>query len=88
MADAVCEHESFVAGESFPTYDDLEKKLERFKHQTFTEFWKRDARSVESATRRMDRHLKKELKYYEVTFCCIHGGKSFKPKGKGVRITS
>ena len=28
------------------------------------------------------------LKYYEVKFCCIHGGQAFKPKCKGRRNTS
>ena len=88
MAGTVNEPESFVMGELFQTYDDLEKKLERYERQTFTEFWKRDTRTVESAKKSMDRQLKKELKYYEVKFCCIHGGKSFKPKGKGIRSTS
>ena len=27
-----------------------------------------------------------ELKYYQLKFCCIHGGK-FKPGGSGIRDT-
>ena len=34
----------------------------------------RDARTVETTKRRMDRQLKEELKYYEVKICCMHGG--------------
>jgi len=79
---------TFSVGELFKSFSELEQKLNAYKTKNFCEFWKRDARTVESATRkRIDRPIKKELKYYEVKYCCIHGGQAFKPKGKGMRNT-
>ena len=79
---------TFTVGELFQTYDMLERKLDEYKQKNFVELWKRDARTIEAARKRIDRPLKAELKYYEVKFCCIHGGQSFKSKGKGMRSTS
>lgn len=79
---------TFSVGELFQTYKLLERKLDEYKKKNYVELWKRDARTIEAARKRIDRPLKADLKYYEVKFCCIHGGQSFKPKGKGMRSTS
>ena len=79
---------SFSLGEEFESYEELEKKLNEYKAENYVEFWKRDARTVECAKRRLNKPLKQELRYYEIKFCCIHGGQTFKTKGKGVRVTS
>ena len=79
---------TFTVGELFESYDQLEKKLEEYKQKEFVQFWKRDTRTIEAARKRLDKPLKTDLKYYEVKFCCIHGGQAFKPKGKGRRNTS
>ena len=78
---------SFSVGEVFTSYDDLQTKVSLFEKQTFVKLWKRDSRSVEAASKRLNRALSDKLKYYEVTFCCIHGGKKFKAKGEGIHST-
>ena len=52
--------------------------------KAFSSILKRD-RSVEKAQVRISYKLNERLKYYEVTFRCIHGGKNFKSRGTGVR---
>ena len=44
-----------------------------------------DSRTIEAAHRRIDRP---SLKYYEVVYACIHGGRKFKSQGKGRRASS
>lgn len=91
MAEAASEEQAKVcinSGDLFSTYDELETKLKTYERQHFVQFWKRDARTVEAAKKRLDRFIKPELKYYEIKYCCIHGGQSFKGKGKGSRTTS
>lgn len=78
---------SFSVGEAFSNYDDLNSKITRFERKNFVKLWKRDSRSVEAASKRLNRDLSDKIKYYEVTFCCIHGGKKFKAKGEGIRTT-
>ena len=77
----------FTVGELFHSYEEFETKLKCYSSKTFTEFWKRDARTVATARRRLNRTINYNLQYYELTLCCIHGGKSFKPRGKGIRNT-
>lgn len=78
---------SFSVGERFRSFDELEEMLKRYEESTFTKFWKRDSRTVEAARRRMDRPLADCIKDYEVSYRCIHGGRKFKARGEGKRVS-
>lgn len=79
----------FEVGEKFESFEAFESKLERHKNVVFAEFWKRDSRTISGARKRgVERPIKTELRYYEVKYCCILGGQTFKAKGKGKRCTS
>ena len=46
----------------------------------------RDSRSIEAALKRnTKKQLKPDLKYAEITYCCIHGRKKYKPTSKRKR---
>ena len=75
---------TFSLGEAFDSFENLEKKTDDFKKANYVELWKREAKT---AKKRVEKYLKPELKYYELKYCCINGGRAFKPKGKGVRVT-
>jgi hypothetical protein len=79
---------SFAVGDFFSTFDELEAKVKAYENAQFMKFWKRDSRTIEAAKKRLNKFLKPELKYYELKYCCIHGGQAFKAKGKGSRSTS
>ena len=73
----------------FASIEELEAKIELFKKDNFVELWKRDSRTIAAARKRgVDRPLSPRLKYYEVKYCCVHGGQAFKPRGQGQRCTS
>ncbi|XP_019860459.1 PREDICTED: uncharacterized protein LOC109588787 [Amphimedon queenslandica] len=78
---------SFVLGERFESYDELEAKLKQYEKATYTQWWKRDCRTVDAAKRRVNRQLSDKIRYYEVVFKCINGGRKFKSKGEGIRST-
>ena len=84
------EIESFFAvGKLFASFAELEAKLEEYKRKKFVEFWIRDSRTIKAASKRgVDRPLAPALKYYEIKYCCIHGGQAFKARGKGIRSSS
>ena len=65
--------------------DALEKKLKSFECTTFTKFWKREARTIEAARKRINRHLNPDLNYYQLKYASIHGGQAFRPKSRAVR---
>ena len=76
---------SFALGNLFDSFDALSARIKHFKEVNSVKLWKREARSIEAAGKRLTRYLKPELKYYELKLCCIHGGQKFKSKGKGFR---
>ena len=76
---------SFVVGDCFESFAKLEARVEKFENSHFVKFRKRDTRTVEAARKRMNKSIKPELKYYEIKYCCIHGGQHFKSQGKGLR---
>ena len=86
------EHESnnvsFAVGESFKSFEELKMKVKQYEVKNFVQFWIRDSRTVKSAQKRLTKKLNEKIVYYEVVFCCIHGGKKFKSKGDGKRLSS
>ncbi len=79
----------FCVGDKFSTFKELESAVESYKKQHFVDLWRRDSRTIEASRKRgVDRPLKAELKYFELKYCCIHGGQRFVPRGRGKRSTS
>ncbi len=86
--DIDAEESPFKVRDSFKSYVELENKLKRFEKTHFTKFWKREARTVESSQKRVNRLLDPALKYYQLKYTCIHGGQSFRPRSTGIKNTS
>ena len=78
----------FSLGEAVDSFASLDKKIDAYKKDNCVELWKRAARTIKAAKKRVEKYLKPELKYYELKYCCIHEGQAFKTKEKGVRLTS
>ena len=76
---------TFRVGDSFTTFLELEEKVKSYVESNSVQLWEREARTVTSARKRVDRYLKSDLKYYQLKYCCIHGAKAFKTDGKGIR---
>ena len=56
--------------------------------ENFVKLWIRDSKSIEAAQQgRVKRKLSEKIRYYELTYACIHGGKKFKQRRKGARQT-
>ena len=68
---------SFAVGDSFQSFEEVEDSIRRYKEVHFVEFWKKDTRTIQAASKRLNRPLLPRLKYYEVKYCCIHGGQRF-----------
>lgn len=77
----------FVVGNQYPDFEAVKDAIQRHQKATGVQFWRRDARTVESAASQVKRPLSADLKYYDVRYCCIHGGKKFKKQGEGHRQT-
>ena len=84
----LAERVSFVLGEAFFTFPALEEKLQLYQQQNFVQLWIRDSRTVSAAKKCLTRNVNDSLCYYEIKYCCIQGGVSFKSRGKGKRTAS
>ncbi len=83
------EDATFTVGDEFPSLEELETALDKYKKKNYVDFWRRDSRTIAAAQKRgVNRPLNAELKYYEIKYCCIYGGQLFKSRGTGKRSLS
>lgn len=80
--------EVLIVGKSFSSFTEVENAIDAYQQAKGVQLWRRDARTIESAKMRVSRHLSDQLKYYDVRYCCIHGGRKFSKRGLGIRDTS
>lgn len=82
---------ALTVGERFESFAELEARITRFCAANSVQLWKRDARTIEAAKKRAGNiasRMPAALKYYQVRFCCIHGGLKFVSSSKGSRKSS
>ncbi len=81
----------FFVGEEFSSYAELAEKIKVYSAKKFISLYVRTSRSIKSAvgSRRIKlenwENLEHQLKYYEVEYDCIHGGKKYTSRSKGKR---
>ncbi|CAH0560493.1 unnamed protein product [Brassicogethes aeneus] len=73
-------------GNKYESFSALEKTIDAYCHANFINLWKRDSRRI--AASRIIKKIKLELVYYEVKYACIHGGRTYFKRGKGMHDTS
>ena len=88
---AAAGEQEITVGDIFSSFEEVKKKIEEYSESKFTQLWLRDARTIEAAAKRVPKRaarMKAELKYAQVVYCCIHGGKLFKKRGSTIRNTT
>ena len=76
----------FAVGDTFHSFEELSSAIRSYQITQKVQFYIRDSRTIEAASRRdTKKTFKRELKYAEITYHCIHGGKQYKPTSKGKR---
>ena len=78
--------------DKFSSLKDFESAISNYSKTNYVDLHKRDARTINQAIKEkkisQDRVKNKDLKYYQVKYNCIYGGrKNFKGRGKGARKT-
>jgi len=70
----------------FSSFEDLQKEIEVYQSEHFVQFYRRDSRTIDAALRRAPkRTFNPNIRYSELVYSCIHGGKTFKSESKGKR---
>lgn len=79
---------SFCVGEKFSSFSDFENKLTKYEKYNAIQMSRRDSRTLEAAAKRVPKRVEgapSKLKYYEVHYTCLFGGKTYTRKGNGIR---
>ena len=63
----------------------LMEKIAKYEEAKSCKFYIRDSRTIDGAKGRVKKSLNCDLEYYELSLCCIHGGK--KPREHGQRAS-
>ena len=75
-----------TVGDTFSSFEDLERRIDKYQKQHFVQFYKRDSRTIESSIRRAtNKKYNAAIKYTHVTYSCINGGRKFTSYSKGRR---
>ncbi|XP_067834789.1 zinc finger SWIM domain-containing protein 1-like isoform X2 [Heptranchias perlo] len=76
----------FRVGAEFSSYSELHREYRRYQKDYAVQLWTRHSRTIEAQRRRAPkRPMNDALKFAEIDYACIHGGKLFKTKGSGKR---
>lgn len=89
MASKECEE--IVVGDMFDNFEAVESRIAAYSTAKFTQLWMRDSRTIAAAAKRVPKRaasMKPELKYAQLKYCCIHGGKEFRKRGSSKRATT
>ena len=88
IMDAVGEGCVIELGSKFSSFTDLKNAIELYQQQNHVQLYISDSRKLQAMLTRTPKVAKEapsELVYYNLTYSCIHGGRKFKSRGKGVR---
>ena len=72
-------------GSFFTSFSEPEKIINQYQRIHFFQFYKRDSRTTEAASKRCNKTFNPRIKYSELVYTCFHGGKKFKSESKGIR---
>ena len=80
-------HKVYIV-QQFDDFSAFESTISQYQNNENVQFFKRDSHSLEAAKGRVSNQtFNPRIKYYEVTYHCIRGGKNFKPTGTGKKET-
>jgi len=77
--------------DEFDSYDEVERKINELQEKERCKLWKRDSRTIGAAIKRMPKRVgsvkvfNPEVKYNELLYCCVYGGREKKDELKSMR---
>ncbi|XP_059149062.1 nucleoside hydrolase-like [Physella acuta] len=72
--------------QEFSSYDEVEEKIQELQDKEKFRLWKRDSRTIAAAIKRMPRRtFNPDVKYNELLYCCVKGGREKKDDNRSMR---
>ena len=72
-------------GQKFEDFAAFESALMRYQNAENVQIYRRDSSSVDKAQPHLEKKLNPKIKYYELKYHCINGGKKHISKATGAR---
>jgi zinc finger SWIM domain-containing protein 3 len=75
-------------GDFFGTFKEVQELIVSYEKFACVNYYISDSRTIENCSKiapKIAQKAKKSLVYYSILYTCIHGGRKFKSKSKGVR---
>ena len=69
---------ALVIGQEFVTFEEFAESLKRWEETNFVTLYTRSSRSIEAARRRAS--FADKLKFSELDYACVRGGREYKSK--------
>ncbi|KAH9525618.1 hypothetical protein Btru_001869 [Bulinus truncatus] len=72
--------------DEFASYDEVEHKIQELQDKEKFKLWKRDSRTIAAAIKRMPKRIfSPDVKYNELLYCCVYGGREKKDELRSMR---
>ncbi|GFN90037.1 Zinc finger swim domain-containing protein 1 [Plakobranchus ocellatus] len=76
----------FAVGQEFSSFQSLENAIDAYSKSAAVQLYKRSSRTIKNALQRCPKKVINEaLRYSEIDYACVHGGRSYKSTSKGHR---
>ena len=81
------EQAELIEGREFSSFEELSKSVKKWEEANFVTLYTRSSRGLEAARRRAPRRtFAEELKFSELDYACVHGGREYKSKSSQKRL--
>lgn len=72
--------------DEFASYEEVEQKIQELQDKEQFKLWKRDSRTIAAAIKRMPKRVfNPDVKYNELLYCCVYGGREKKDELRSMR---
>ena len=72
---------ALVSGQEFSSFEELSESVKKWEKKNFVTLYTRSSRTIEAARRRApNRVFLDKLKFSELDYACVHGGREYKSK--------
>lgn len=84
---AVLPNGPFDVGATFSSHDGLLAAIQQYEDSNYVQFWVNSSRTISAAKKKkgLTREVDPALKYAEIEYVCVHGGRKFVSRSTGER---